>query len=742
MSENYNYKKIFNLSPEENSLILQNLDQKNYLENEIIPKLSKLENNSKINSEIENDIYLSILLIKYKNDLQINIIEKIFTKNEPEFSLIFNYIITESLKQKEDFIKKEICLIMLNICFDHIYINFIKSELIKLCSIFIWVNLTKEKIRNMFNKDKSLLKNFLALAQMNKVKKGGILNSIYCCYINTLLEDILNFFEKKNNIEIPVSFINKGILLLISFLSINNMRKFLLPLLEEKHFIERYNIYINNEEIFDKEKSEFLFNRFYYYYFYEKINMNELDMIKIQNKELENIQKKLYILYPEKLSQLLNINFIFSDKRKNLEELISYLTKEELYILLKEQNLIFYKKEFYFDEKIKNRNKLLQEIFIIKYIKKINILKEILSLPLSQNELLLIPEKNKFLPYYYPLTDFKSSILLPKLSYVYLSLYDYLLNNYILYKYESAYEISIDIENYIDKLDPIFDPITNKFLKNFKGWCINAFPILDFQILNVYSPLIGQEYPRKVIGEILYDLNGVQPEIRNEWEKFKKFDMIFLIYLNKDLNNIIIRGAEVDSLYDENNKNILLNNNNEINNEENLENNNIIGGFKRRMMVNLDPVQYTQDLKNGFISNLNFHIIIKRKSKENNFKSILSSIKSLFKEINSFPKNFLNIILNNSFINKEKEYIINNISNKVDINNIKIINKKLNFTEKQIEAINIGLKEGLNIIKGPPGSGKTDIAVEIINNLYLNKKNEKILIITHSNNVLNDLCKK
>ena len=211
---------------------------------------------------------------------------------------------------------------MLNICFEHIYINFIKSELIKLCSIFIWVNLTKENIRNIFNKDKSLLKNFLALAQMNKVKKGGILNSIYCCYINTLLEDILNFFEKKNNIEIPVSFINKGILLLISFLSINNMRKFLLPLLEEKHFIERYNIYINNEEIFDKEKSEFLFNRFYYYYFYEKINMNELDMIKIQNKELENIQKKLYILYPEKLSQLLNINFIFSDKRKNLEELI------------------------------------------------------------------------------------------------------------------------------------------------------------------------------------------------------------------------------------------------------------------------------------------------------------------------------------------------------------------------------------------------------------------------------------
>ena len=38
--------------------------------------------------------------------------------------------------------------------------------------------------------------------------------------------------------------------------------------------------------------------------------------------------------------------------------------------------------------------------------------------------------------------------------------------------------------------------------------------------------------------------------------------MIFLIYLNKDLNNIIIRRVEIDSLYDANNKNILLNNNN------------------------------------------------------------------------------------------------------------------------------------------------------------------------------------
>ena len=734
MEEKVNYKDIFNLNSDEVISQFQNLDQNNYLEKIIFPKISK--NADKISS-IENDIYLSILLIKYKNDLQTNIIETIFSKNEKEFSYIFNYIISDSIKQKKDFVKKEICLIMLNICFDNIYINFIKTELIKLCSIFIWVNLTKEKLRNIFNKDKSLLKNFLALSQMNKVKEGGILNSIYCCFINTLLEDIILFFEKdeKNNI-IPVSYIYKGIILLISFLGINNMRKFLLPLLEQKHFIERFNLFIINLK--ENEKFEFLFNRFYYFYFYDFIYSDELAQIKIQSKELEKMQKKLYKLYPEKMSQLLNVNFIFSDNRKNLIELISYLSKEELYFLLKEDNLINYGKNYYFDNSIKNRNKLLQEIFIFKYIKKNNFLEQILSLPLYPNESGLIPEKNIFLPNNFSLTDFKSQILLPKLSYSYLSLNDYLLTNYYLYKYESNYEIFTDIENCLDKMEPKFDLITGKFLLSFNSWSLMGYPILDFQILAVQSPLIGEEYPRKVIGEISYDLNGVQPEIRNEWEKFKKFDTIFLIYLHKDFNKIIIRGAEIDSLYDEDNKNILLNiesNNLNINSSEK-ETNDINKGFKRRMIVNLDPVQYTQDLKNGFISNLNFHMILRRKPKENNFKSILYTIKSLIKDINSFPNFFSEIILNNSFLSKENKKI------KEEIINIEITNKNIKYNKNQIDAINLGIKEGLCLIKGPPGTGKTDIAIEIINYLYKNKKNEKILIITHSNNVLNEICKK
>ena len=779
MSE-YNYDNIFNNDSEEKkSLLIQKLDKENYLETNILPKI-KNGNKEKIKN-IENDIYLSILLIKYKNDLQINIIETILENNKNEFSFIYNYIINDAINDKKNFTKKEICLIMLNLCIDHIYIDFIKNELLKLCSIFTWVHLSREKLKLIIAKDKSLLKNFLALGQMNKVKQGGILSSIYCCYINSLLENILLFFDQKKDkdMEIPISYINKAILLLISFLGINNTRKYLLPLLIEKHFIERFNLFINeinnknrkknfemdlnedeinnnNKDEIDINKFEFLYHRFSYYYFYELVNNNNdiSQYNKIQSQELEMMQKKLYNLYPDKMQQLLNVNFIFSDNRKNLIDLISYLSEDELYDFLKEEKLINYPKDFYFDTSIKNRNKLLQEIFICKYIKKTNILEETLSFPLYPNESILIPEKNKLLPNYYSLIDFKSSIIIPKLSYTNLSLYDYLLNNYYLYKYESSYEISEDLENCLEKMDPLFDETTGKFLMKFKGWSLMGYPITDFQVLTSQSPLVGEDYPREVIGEISYDLNGIQPEIRKEWENFKKFDTIFLIYLNKDINRILIRGAEINSLYDEDDNNILSNiesyninlhgnNTNKEKGEVKDNNNQITIGFKRRMIVNLDPIQYTSDLKSGFLSNLNFHMILRRKSKENNFKSILQSIKNLIKEINLFPDEFKNIILNNSFLSSQKGNSSENINfNEEKYKKIKISSKKIKYKEKQLQAIKLGIQEGLSVIKGPPGTGKTDIAVEIINYLYQNRKNEKILIITHSNNVLNDLCKK
>ncbi|KAG5937225.1 hypothetical protein E4U53_000048 [Claviceps sorghi] len=64
------------------------------------------------------------------------------------------------------------------------------------------------------------------------------------------------------------------------------------------------------------------------------------------------------------------------------------------------------------------------------------------------------------------------------------------------------------------------------------------------------------------------------------------------------------------------------------------------------------------------------------------------------------------------------------------------------FTPAQVEAIMSGSQPGLTVIVGPPGTGKTDVATQIINNIYHNFPNEKTLLIAHSNQALNQLFAK
>jgi intron-binding protein aquarius len=64
------------------------------------------------------------------------------------------------------------------------------------------------------------------------------------------------------------------------------------------------------------------------------------------------------------------------------------------------------------------------------------------------------------------------------------------------------------------------------------------------------------------------------------------------------------------------------------------------------------------------------------------------------------------------------------------------------FTPVQVEAIRSGLLPGLTLVVGPPGTGKTDVAVQIISSLYHTYPTQRTIIITHSNAALNDIFSK
>jgi len=64
------------------------------------------------------------------------------------------------------------------------------------------------------------------------------------------------------------------------------------------------------------------------------------------------------------------------------------------------------------------------------------------------------------------------------------------------------------------------------------------------------------------------------------------------------------------------------------------------------------------------------------------------------------------------------------------------------FTPVQVHAIKRAMNTGLTLVVGPPGTGKTDVAVQIINNWYHNFPNQRTLIVTHSNQALNQIFEK
>lgn len=67
---------------------------------------------------------------------------------------------------------------------------------------------------------------------------------------------------------------------------------------------------------------------------------------------------------------------------------------------------------------------------------------------------------------------------------------------------------------------------------------------------------------------------------------------------------------------------------------------------------------------------------------------------------------------------------------------------EIRYTPMQVEAISSGVQPGLTLIVGPPGTGKTDVVSQIINILYHNFPQERILLVTHGNQALNQLFQK
>jgi intron-binding protein aquarius len=130
---------------------------------------------------------------------------------------------------------------------------------------------------------------------------------------------------------------------------------------------------------------------------------------------------------------------------------------------------------------------------------------------------------------------------LPKLNLQFLSLYDYLLRSWELYRLESAYEIRCDVVDAVKRLAPVRGG-------GWGGWARMALPLHPggVALRDVAPPRPGASAPARVTAELAFSLRECSPALRREWDALREHDVVFLITVRSP----VPPGTHADALRD------------------------------------------------------------------------------------------------------------------------------------------------------------------------------------------------
>lgn len=535
--------------------------------------------------------------------------------------------------------------------------------------------------------------------------------------------------------------------------------------------------------------------------------LTDVEVLRKHERDIMSLQKLLWSTYDHlKHYAIKPIKAI--DNPSTLYKIItSFDSKEELLEFVKAVGLV---DEECMEEGDKENVCLLASIVMSFYKRYDSQMKKINSIPLFPNES-VIWDTNLVPDQYY---NYESPLALPKLNLQFLTMSDYLLRNFMLFKNESTYEIRQDLEDGI---------IRSKCRWTAEGQFATgpkqrmALIIKDFSITEVGKPRLGENCPSKVRAKVVINMDYVRPEWCREWEQLRKHDTCFLVSFKKPTdkdhlgwpdgtfparNNIkYVRGCEIEALFDSDGKVV----------DENLEKPNFKNNI-RTFMVWLDCNQYKID-QDAFKERKltvydKFHLMVRRKPEKNNFKGVLETIRHLINTKFVVPDWLRNLLIGfgdpadahhsnlrdsneeleldyfDTFINydhlvdsmrvikadfqvalsedvqkrklskeppfklrfNEENKIITVIPYRIPSRGPypTVLPKKnlIKFTSAQVESITSGLQAGLTMVVGPPGTGKTDVAVQILSTLYHSYPEQRTLIVTHSNQALNQIFEK
>ena len=297
----------------------------------------------------------------------------------------------------------------------------------------------------------------------------------------------------------------------------------------------------------------------------------------------------------------------------------------------------------------------LTEVVVSSFEKQQSQKEAINALPLYPNEQIMWDES------VIPSINYSGEgcLALPKLNLQFLTLHDYLLRNFNLFRLESTYEIREDIQEAVPHL---LAHINNEGETAFRGWSRMAVPINGFKIAQVKQPNIGEEKPASVTAEVTFSIKSYRTQIRSEWNSIKEHDVLFLLCIRPSFEPLgveeaakatvpqrlglqYVRGCEVIDIRDEEG-NLM----NDFSGKVKRDEWKPPKGDMRTVTVALDAAQYHIDVtdiaeKGAEDVYGTFNVLMRRKPKENNFKAILESIRDLMNEYCIVPDWLHNVFL-------------------------------------------------------------------------------------------------
>ncbi|CAA7395754.1 unnamed protein product [Spirodela intermedia] len=755
--------------------------------------------------------------------------------------------------------KTNYLLFMIN-AFQSLEDEIVSETVLRLVSLQLWHSLSHGRFKMELCLNPHLIKKWRKMIkrELKESKKAGkpfnSSSALEVTFLRNLIEEFLVILDSKVIPQKDVkdhfnSFgfeqVDEGCVLycerfmefLIDLLSQLPTRRFLRPVVADVAVVPKCHLSV----LYSHERGKLFAQLVDLLQFYEGFEIDDHvgtqlsddDVLLGHYSRLQAFQLLAFKQIP-KLKELALANIGVIHKRSDLSKKLSILSSEEL------QDLVCRKlKLVSAEDSWAMRTDFLVEVMVSFFGKRQSQKEAINALPLYPNEQIMWDES------LVPSINYSGEgcLALPKLNLQFLTLHDYLLRNFNLFRLESTYEIREDIQEAIPHL---LAYVNNEGETAFRGWSRMAVPIKVFRITEVKQPNIGEVKPASVTANVTFNISSYRAHIRSEWDSLKEHDVLFLLSIRPSFEPLsaeeaakstvaerlglqYVRGCEVI----------------EIRDEEGGLMNDFTGRIKRdewkppkgdlrTVTVALDTAQYHMDVSSIAEKGTEdvygtFNILMRRKPKENNFKAILDSIRDLMNEycivpdwlhniflgygnpsaaqwinmpdlldvvdfkdtfvdaqhlIDSFPEYEVcfvnshgaeelhpkppfkinlpkalkasshalsdnmksgNRVSSNNENNSEQEKIVVETYIPADPGPYPQDQPKQNsvrFTPTQVGAIISGVQPGLTMVVGPPGTGKTDTAVQILNVLYHNCPSQRTLIITHSNQALNDLFEK